>query len=172
MVNGSKFEVAIAMPGIPCGLHYEDKGGLVSVDTDHTPIDGGNVELKVNVGQFEQRFNAIDNMVALIHSDIQKYLGGLPITQILLQMSARIDALDQKITALEGPKPIKPEGEVASPSVTPDNPSRCTRVRGTIEDGFFCGIDGDTVWKNGSAEVSPFLCLTSSEKCKKLGGCD
>lgn len=62
-VNGAKLELAVAIPGVPSGQHYEDKAGLVSIDTDHTPKSQGNVEIKVNIGEFDRRLSAMEQQI-------------------------------------------------------------------------------------------------------------
>jgi len=67
-VNGCKLELAVAIPGVPSGQHYEDKAGLVSIDTDHTPKSQGNVEIKVNIGEFDRRLSSMEQQIAQLAS--------------------------------------------------------------------------------------------------------
>ena len=102
-VNGSKLELAVAIPGVPSGQHYEDKSGLVSIDTDHTPKDSGNVEIKVNIGSFEQKLSEMNGMVAKLYSGFEKYMGGVTVLSLLQNMDFKISQLQNEIERIKSP---------------------------------------------------------------------
>jgi hypothetical protein len=97
-VNGAKLELAIAIPGIPVGQHYTDKNGLVDITTDHTPKEGGNVEIKVNIGEFDKRLASLEKS---IHNIPTQLGGGMHFVTTLSNMMAVIDKHAERIYSLE-----------------------------------------------------------------------
>jgi len=114
-VNGSKLELAVTIPGVPSGQHYEDKSGLVSIDTDHTPKDSGNVEIKVNIGSFEQKLSEMNGMVAKLYSGFEKYMGGVTVLSLLQNMDFKISQLQNEIERIKSP-PIQAQPAHLLPS--------------------------------------------------------
>jgi hypothetical protein len=96
-VNGSKLELAVAIPGVPAGQHYSDKSGLIDIDTDHTPKQGGNVEIKVNIGEFDRRLSSMEK---LMEQKLSGVASGFIYTQLfgeMAQIRSKINELNELI---------------------------------------------------------------------------
>jgi hypothetical protein len=190
-VNGSKLELAVAIPGVPSGQHYSDKSGLVDIDTDHTPKASGNVEIKVNIGQFEQRLKEIHDDVADLRREFMKYAGGVTALQVMQNMEFRIDEFAKRIDSLSmpvsyapvpapaHPQPeveiITPKWRIPSPETAaearpspPEKPrNRCPHLKHWDGDTWGCGVNFAVSGSATAEHASLFgaFCIAGYSSC-------
>jgi hypothetical protein len=92
-VNGSKIELAVAIPGIPLGEFWQEKNNIISAHTDQTPKKGGNLELTINMGEFDQRLASMEKL-------LDQKLGGLSTSFVYTQIFAEIAQLRAAVNKL------------------------------------------------------------------------
>lgn len=187
-VNGSTLELAVAIPGVPSGQHYSDKSGLVSIDTDHTPKDSGNVEIKVNIGEFDRRLSSMETQIAKFTAS-SGYLGFQQLKDMVYVLAASMKELtavvkglvvgnyvDKQVGTLP-PRNIAPDNapiNVAHPSsieeppvvltTTSPVPIRCPHAKELSPGSWYCGPR--TVFASGRARLNPIPCFRPGfEKC-------
>lgn len=185
-INGSTLELAVAIPGVPSGQHFSDKSGLVSIDTDHTPKDSGNVEIKVNIGEFDQRLAAMENqIVKLVTSG--GYLGFQQLKDMVYSIAASMRDLtavvrglvvgnyvDAKVGNNVAPNigrnvgTLPPASLVEAPpavlTTTSPDPIRCPHARELSPGSWYCGPR--TIFAEGRARLTPLPCFRPGfEKC-------
>lgn len=177
-INGSTLELAVAIPGVPSGQHFSDKSGLVSIDTDHTPKDSGNVEIKVNIGEFDQRLAAMENqIVKLVTSG--GYLGFQQLKDMVYSIAASMRDLTAVVRGLvvgnnvapnvgNAVGTLPPASSVVEPpvvlTVSASEPVRCPHVKELSPGSWYCGPR--TVFTEGHARLNPLPCFKPGfEKC-------
>jgi hypothetical protein len=178
-VNGSTLELAVAIPGVPSGQHFSDKSGLVSIDTDHTPKDSGNVEIKVNIGEFDRRLSSMETQIAKFTAS-SGYLGFQQLKDMVYVLASRMNQLVDLIKTgmLSGNIPIGnsvgnnvdtlPPSSIEEPpvvlTVSSSEPVRCPHAKELSPGSWYCGPR--TVFAEGRARLTPLPCFRPGfEKC-------
>jgi hypothetical protein len=181
-VNGSTLELAIALPGVPSGQHYEDKAGLVSIDTDHTPKDQGNIEIKVNIGEFDRRFSAMEQQIAQLATS-GGYLGFQQFKDMIYVLVSNVKELIDLIRSTSSNTTVGnsidpkigngigslPSSDPPTVLIEPSPASiRCPRAKELSLGIWFCG--SRIVFERGHARMVPLRCFHPGfEKCPYYG---